>query len=286
MGMRIWLSRSPWRLGAAWAAIAGALASGGLTWQGLDWIHLALLVFLTDPVWGGVWSVWVERQRGIGEEVHDPVTRPPVPYLRPGSPAARLLGWMGADQTLVVTWRLGFPALLTAILISLILGWQALSATGVALILCFVGWIARRLYGLPGLWAQALLTIGLPWILGHVMYTPLRPLAGGLALAFVLWQRAALGIQGGERCAWWLLGMAQVGAAATLVVARHPMGVAGLALMAMPVWWIRAAQEVEPSMALARSQVWWWLALLLSGWALGSSSSGGASVVTAFSEHG
>jgi hypothetical protein len=193
---------------------------------------------------------------------------------------------MGADQTLVVTWRLGFPALLTAILISLILGWQALSATGVALILCFVGWIARRLYGLPGLWAQALLTIGLPWILGHVMYTPLRPLAGGLALAFVLWQRAALGIQGGERCAWWLLGMAQVGAAATLVVARHPMGVAGLALMAMPVWWIRAAQEVEPSMALARSQVWWWLALLLSGWALGSSSSGGASVVTAFSEHG
>ncbi|MCS7220635.1 MAG: hypothetical protein RML36_08895 [Anaerolineae bacterium] len=272
IGMRLWLSSSPWRLGAAWAAIAGALASGRLTWQGADWIRLCLLIFLTDPLWGGLWAVWVERQRGA-EEVQDlhQGAAPAMPYLRPGSPAARLLGWMERDQALVTAWRLGLPALLTTILTSLILGQQALFATGMALILCFIGWTTRQLNGLPNLWAQALVTIGLPWVLGHVAYAPLGAVAGGLALAFVLWQRAALGIQSGEKYAWWLLGLAQAAAAIVLVIARHPLGAASLTLMALPVWWMRMGQAMEPSTALARSQMWWWLALLLSGWALGSS---------------
>lgn len=272
IGMRLWLARSPWRLGAAWAVIAGALASGELTWQGPDWIRLFLLVFLADPIWGGLWAVWIECRRGVeGDRDHHLAAAPVVPYLRPGSPAARLLGWMEADRALVVAWRLGFPALLAAISASLILGWRALFATGLALTLCFIGWTTRRLNGLPNLWAQALLTIGLPWVLGHETYAPLRAVAGGLVLAFVLWQRAALGIQCGERHAWRLLGIAQVAAIAVLVIARHPLGAAGLALMALPAWWMHIGQEMEPSAMLARSQIWWWLALLLSSWALGSS---------------
>ncbi len=272
IGMRLWLTRSPWRLGAAWAAVAGALASGGLTWQGPDWVRLFLLVFLTDPAWGGLWAVLVERQRALwGDRDHRLAAAPILPYLQPGSLAARLSGWVEADPTLVAAWRLGLPGFLMALLVAFMLGRQALFATVLAIALCFVGWMTRRFHGLPNLWVQALLTIGLPWVLGHVMYAPLRPIAGVLALAFALWQRAALGIESGETRSWWLLGLAQITAMVVLVIARHPIWAAGLALTVMPVWWMRAGQEVEPSVALTRSQVWWWLALLMSGWALGSS---------------
>jgi len=229
-------------------------------------------VFLVEPVWGGIWTGLTERQRIVWKDDDlPPPAGPALPYLRPGSPAARLLGWAESDRSLVAAWRLGLPSLLAALLVALILGWEAVLATALAFALCFAGWATRRLNGQPDMWAQALLTIGLPWALGHLAYAPLNLLSAGSALAFVVWQYAALGIEHGRRRAWWLLGLAQGAMIVILVIGGHPVWAAGVALVSMPTWWTVAGirSAAWGSDVMTRVQVWWWLALLASGWALG-----------------
>ena len=89
---------STW-LGPAWAALCGALASGGSDWQGEEWLKLAVLVLLVDVGWGGLWAAlgssdwaatlvrWREWRSG------DPVAA--LPYTLPGSPGDRISRWAG-----------------------------------------------------------------------------------------------------------------------------------------------------------------------------------------------
>ena len=269
--MRLWLTRSPWRLCAAWAVIAGALASGGLALPSRDWVRLLLLVFLADPAWGSLWTVLAERRRDALDD-SIPLAAPALPYLLPGSPAARLLGWAESDLSLMTAWRLGLPGLLAAGAVSLILGREAVITTGLAILFCLVGWVTRRLNGQPNGWAQAMLTMGLPWALGYVAYAPVSGSAAALALAFVLWQRAALGIEQGGRLAWPMLAVSQIIALGVLVSAHLPMWAGGLALVIAPTWWMAGSLrngDRSPAL-LERVQKWWWLALLLSALALGS----------------
>ncbi len=271
VSMWLWLTRSPWRPGAAWAVIAGMLASGGMSWRTQDWVRLLFLVLLVDPVWGSVWTLWAEgRPTGKGDS-RSSHTRPSLPYLQPGSPAARLWGWREDDRSLMAVWRLGLPCLLIVSLIALVLGWKVVLATALALALCLAGWATRRLSGWPNPWAQALLTIGLPWVLGYWMLRPLDGQAIALAAGLTVWLRAALGIARRERGAWLWLALAQIGVIGLLIALRHPLWAAGVALVCVPTWWmyLRARLTVPIPVILARAQVWWWLALLMSGWALG-----------------
>jgi hypothetical protein len=219
-----------------------------------------------------MWAVLVERRRTAWEDGDlSPPTVPTLPYLQFNSPAARLLGWGEGDRSLEAVWRLGIPGLLMALSVALILGGEAVLATALALALCFVGWVTRRLNGQPDMRAQALLTVGLPWALGHLAYAPMTMLSAGLALAFTVWQYTALDIEHGEGRTWWLLGLAQGAVIVTLVIAGHSLWAAGVALVSVPTWWM--AVSIRPAVwgltVLTRAQVWWWMALLMSGWALG-----------------
>ena len=269
IGMRLWITRSPWRLGAAWVALAGALASGGLAEHPLNWVKLLLLVFLADPGWGSLWTVLAERRRDAWED-SAPIAAPALPYLQPGSPAARLLGWAESDLSLMAAWRLGLPSLFVATLVALILGRMAIIATAVAFALCFIGWITRRLYGQPDAWAQAILTVGLPWALGYLAYAPVTATMVALTVAWALWQWAALGIEQGEWRSWWMLGIAQGTVAVTLAVAHQPVWCAGIVLVSMPTWWMVIGGRATgwTLAALAQAQTWWWLALMMCGLAL------------------
>ncbi|NOZ26626.1 MAG: hypothetical protein GXP39_01050 [Chloroflexi bacterium] len=272
IGMRLWLTRSFWRLGPGWAVLAGALASGALVWRSQDLLRLLLLVFLADPAWGGLWTILAERRHDTldGDEWW-PSTTFALPYLRPGSPAARLLGWAESDRSLVAAWRLGLPTLLATGLVALILGREAVLATLLALSLCMIGWGTARLNGRPNTWVQASLTIGLPWVLGHLIYAPMTLASLGGGAAFTVWQRAALEVENGNQRAWWLLALSQLGVVALLVGTRHPLWAAGVALASAPTWWTygRIGAEEGNSAVLAHVQSWWWVALLAAGWALG-----------------
>jgi hypothetical protein len=275
IGMRLWLARSPWRLGPAWAACAGTLAASGILSPRWDWGRAILLLFLVDPAWGSLWAVLAERRRDTSE-VASPVTAPVLPYLRPGSPAARLLGWAESDLSLAAAWRLGLPSFVVASLAALALGREAVIAAALAYVLCLVGWVTRRLQGQPSAWAQSFLMMGAPWGLGYALFATMGWLAWAWAAAWTVWQRGAIGIARREAHAWWMLGVAQVAVLGILLFARRPLGAAMVAVACAPTWWTRSSSassgEGEAgagSSASTPAPVWWWLAFLLSNAALG-----------------
>lgn len=275
IGMRLWLAGSPWRLGPAWAALGGALAAGSVFSPRWDWGSVILLLFLVDPAWGGLWAVLAERRRDAGEVV-SPAAAPVLPYLRPGSPAARLLGWAESDLSLAAAWRLGLPGFVVASLAALALGHEAVIAAALAYALCLVGWVTRRLQGQPSPWLQSILMMGAPWGLGYALFATMGWLALGWACLWTVWQRGAIGITRDEARAWWMLGVAQAAVLGILLLARRPLGAAAVAVACVPTWWTRSSSALsgkeganEGAFMRTPAQVWWWLAFLLSNAALG-----------------
>ena len=83
-------------LGPAAAALAGALASGRLHWNG----QVLLLVVLADLGWGNIWwavagTDWrTMRDRWNAWVSQETVSRTAAfPYMQPASPAGRLVRW-------------------------------------------------------------------------------------------------------------------------------------------------------------------------------------------------
>jgi len=270
--MRLWLTRPPLRIGPIWALLAGALASGALTWQFQELIRLLVLACLVDLIWGGLWLTLTTPEQGDwAEEGERPRFRPSLPYARPGSPVALLWGEAGNDHPLTLLWRSGMPALLVMLVISAWLGSKAMLASLLAVVLCLIGWATAWLRGRPDAWAQAALTVGLPWGLGFWSHAPMTLTSLGALLVWTLWQRAALGITRGERLMWGLLVLAQGAAVALLVWVQKPLWAAIMAILLVPTWWRHLwSQWADRNLrGLAHVQIWWWLALLAMGWALG-----------------
>lgn len=185
-----WITRSPLRLTAGWAMLAALLSTGFLTnlgaWQtALQWQVLALHLLLVDPLWGGIWSfAW-------GRDVLLPLGRQQVnrkfwlPYLKPNSPLARLIGLEGErlresdsglltdaseatrviDDPIPMLFRIGLPTVLLTFGIAATLGAAALWMTTMVLSFATLGWISRRLVGRPFLFLQSVVVISLPWVL-------------------------------------------------------------------------------------------------------------------------
>jgi hypothetical protein len=178
---QVWLRRG--LLGPAWAALCGALASGGLTLTTEPLLRLGLLALLVEVVWGGLWSAlaatdwatplrhWQEWRRSLPVSV--------LPYTAPGAPAGRLArtwghlrSWWGEllRPTLGPTLA-GLAVLLPlALIVASLLGARLLLVTLCAVTL--LQFIVARTGGdarpLPS--SQALFEIALPWLAGHVLF--------------------------------------------------------------------------------------------------------------------
>src|SRR5512135_2622598 len=83
LGLRLSVSRHPWRIGPAWALVAGALAAGVPFADGTSLLRLAGAIVLADAAWGSVWSVMA---RGGAREPDEPWG---LPYVQPAAPAMR-----------------------------------------------------------------------------------------------------------------------------------------------------------------------------------------------------
>jgi hypothetical protein len=261
-------------LGPAWAALCGAVASGGFGWRSADWLRLTLLILLADVGWGVLWAAigstdWVAPLR----RWHDwrsggPVARPP--YTLPGSPGDIASRWLGQLRA----WWHGvfWPACglsLSAIVVAL-LGTVALGVLlGADLLLLNVAALAVMQLGLAwgggrgtvGPTWDALVAVALPWLAGHMGFETLTLASFGLAVASAL----AWGAAGR-----WLGIGAQVLVAVLLVVLHSPLAAGGVLVLLVPqlmlVPWLRRGQ---PSVWYVRyTRPWVAAAMMIAAWAL------------------
>jgi hypothetical protein len=162
---QFWFSQFPLRPTAAWAVVAALLAAGAATYGlSLEWRELALLLLLVDPLWGAIWRLAAGRLEMLPLRERDVPSLVWLPYLQPGSPAARLLGW-DDNGVLHLLMRVALPGALLALAIALTLSATALWLTGIILALGLAGWIVRHTVGYVPAMFHSAATVALPWVL-------------------------------------------------------------------------------------------------------------------------
>ncbi len=269
-------------LGPAWAALCGAIASGGLDWQDMDWPRLALLILLADVGWGVLWVAlestdwaaplhrWRDWRSG------EPIAKPP--YTLPGSSGDRASRWLGQ---LRAWWRddfwpacgLALSVAVVALLVTVVLGTLLgtdlllLSAAALAVMQLGLAWTGGRGVAAPT-W-DAIIVVALPWLAGHIVSRGSFTLPSvGLALAFTLAWGAAW--QADARWGRWMGVGTQFLAALLLVVLHSPLAAGGVLVLLVPqlvlLPWLQRGQPV--SWYARYTRPWMMAAMMIAAWAL------------------
>jgi hypothetical protein len=294
--IRVWVWLRRGKLRPAWAALCGGLASGGLALSSTPLLRLALLIFLVDVIWGGLWSGlaatdWATPLGRWGSWRHGQPVRF-LPYTSPNATAGRLartLGqlrswWIAVGRPALGPTVSGLAVLLPlALVIAGVLGARPLLATLAAItLLQFVfAWTGGSAQPVPG--PQALFELALPWLAAHALFDlPSLP-SVLLALAYALSYAGGLRlVQGWSGLARWNLG--QVIAVILLVALRQPLaaGITGLLfvgqLFFQPGLFDAETEKTDP-VAVAGfvrfAQVWLMAVMLVAAWGVQAAATGG-----------
>jgi len=274
------------RIGPAWAVLAGALASGApaaLAAEALP-LRLAGAALLADAVWGVFWRL-TAREPGapIGpvSAAADSLGR--LPYFQAGSPAGR--SWrLLRDMAPGATWQELLAAVILALALGLLLGLPALALTVAAWAVTLWGWLLVQADRRPAA-CDALLNVGLPWLLGLTLAAwpapaagdlPLRGLALGFAFTILGWgARRAFLTQGRLAGGVWL---GQAAVVIALIALQQTVALVLVAVLLLPPAWLIWRATITPPGAcpgynegvtnrdvrdaLARSGPWWLAAML------------------------
>lgn len=258
------LSRATWRVGPAWAVLAGAVAAG---WSPADAgaiLHLAAAMILGDLVWGSLrWAVPPGSGRPSSPDPH--ASFPSLPYAQPKAPLTRFLQVLGAGMGMPAgrSWQPVAFGVASALGLGWFLGPAALALTLVALLVTAWAWAWAVRRGQPPALVLALLDVGLPGLLGASLAWTSFPVGRPLLLAVALlvgftvlqWGVYRAARQAGVWQAW----AGQLAVLAGLVALQRPIACAIVAASFAPAtWWLTRA----PEQAAARGQVWWWAAFL------------------------
>jgi len=272
IGLRVSISRNPWRIGPAWAVLAGAIAAGAPFDSGVALLRVAGSVVLADCAWGAVWAALPGDAPG-----GRPALDWSLPYSGDGAPIRRILSGLSslnpASGCLEFAATVGLAVGLAALLGILPL---VLSVAVVAVALVSQAVAQRGAYPALG---HALLVFALPWSLGLALSwrsgaSLAVPLIVGGAFTLLQWgaQRAPLS---GTAGIW----VGEVAVLVAMVGLRIPWAVCAASVLMLPAsWWVRRGSILRDgkrsagistiAMALSRSQVWWWSVLLLAALAL------------------
>lgn len=263
---RLSLTRTPWRIGPAWAVLAGAMAAEGLP-AGADAIlHLAAAVLLGDLVWGSLRQDILSRSAGPSSSA---VPSALLPYAQPEAPLSRLLVALAAATGLPAlrAWQPFVIGATLALGLSLLLGQAALGLTCGVVLLTAWAWLWRMRRGTSPDLAFAVLDVAAPGLLGISLAAgpssadtaqlgALVLLAVFTALQYGLYRATQQG-RGHLMGAW----AGQIAVLAALAGLHRPLACAVVAaLLALPSWWLARS----PAEAVVRGQAWWWAAFLVA----------------------
>ena len=259
-------SRMLWRIGPAWAVVAGALAAGVALGDAVSLLRLAAAVILADLIWGILRRI---IPASPGTEGTASLAPPSLPYGSSDAPLAHFIQMTAADkQAAPAPWLSWLSGLALTAVLSLLLGAPALLISALAVGLMLLTRALYRSAHRPAL-CLALLDVALPWALGAAMVWP--AVKGEavfwfyqnamLAAAFTIlqWGFYRARFSAGRRLV--ALCLAQVMLLGVLILLRQPWAVAGAALLlAPPTWWLARRSEAEA--ALVRGLPWWWASML------------------------
>jgi hypothetical protein len=266
---QFWLEQLPWRPTAAWTVLAALLAIGGTPWQ-WEWRTIVLVLLLVDPLWGSIWRLAAGRNEILPLQRNAPLNRIWLPYLVPGSPAARLFDWNYA-RVMPLLFRVGLPSLLLAGAVALVLTPLAFWITLGVFLISMSGWVLRRALDASTTLLHSLVTVTLPWLLTLTIFGQQiadRQWTVHLGL-LVLWTLHNWG-EGrnlravGDSLGLLLLAVAEVGMISLLIFLQAPFWLALLVVLWLPVW-----LSIYYRRPVQQHNFIWLLAMLLSAWALG-----------------
>jgi hypothetical protein len=276
IGLRVSIGPGIWRIGPAWAVLAGALASGGALLADATPLRLVGAALLADSAWGVLWRLTASNPEAAPSFQAEPSN---APYYRTHSPAGRALQVL-REMVSGATWHeLTASIALTAVL-GLLLGIPALLLSLVAWGVVLWAWVLAGAGKQPAA-CDALLNIGLPWLLGIILTQPaalsverLWPAQGsalalGLVFTVLQWGIRRAYLSDGQRTAGAWLGHALV--LILLVGLQRTFGVAIVALLFLPpAWWLWQARSSGAGIgeALSHSGAWWLAAMLISAFTL------------------
>ncbi len=271
LNAQFWLEQFPWRPTAAWAVLATLLAIGFdwplVRWQ---WRTIILLLVLADPLWGSIWRLAAGRDELL--PLQTKVAPNPIwlPYLKPGSPAARLFDW-NYVRAVPLLFRVGMPSLLLALVVAVAVNWAAVWMTSAVFLASVLAWVIRRTFQSSAHLLHSLVTITLPAFLALATFPPpdeQTPSAVPLLLigfwTLHNWGEGRNLRSSADPWGLLLLGAAEIGMISVLIFMQSPLWLAFLVLLWLPTW-----LAIYQGQSLRRYNFIWLITLLLSAWAVG-----------------
>ncbi len=267
---QFWLEQLPWRPTAAWTVLAALLAIGAGTVTTLDWRTVVLVLLLADPLWGSIWRLAAGREETLPLQQGNRAHRIWLPYLIPGSPAARLFD-VNYAHALPLLFRVGLPSLLLASAVAVVLTPTALWMTSAVFLISILGWITRRALHSSTTFLHSIVTVSLPWLLVLTLFgTEIADRQWVIHLLLILlWTLHNWG-EGrnlrviGDSIGLLLLAVAEIGMVSLLIFLRAPFWPALLIILWLPTW-----LSIYYRRPIQHLNFLWLLAMLLSAWALG-----------------
>jgi hypothetical protein len=261
-------SRTLW-LSPAWAVLCGVIASSAFVWTGRDIVIAALAVVIADGAWATQWWGFVDTDWRLlfANWADIAVERSASSLALRGSPAdrsqhslARLRLWWqagGREQAGTPLFS-ALVAVALGVLLSAIIGWQALALTFAALALTQIALILR-LHQRAVNWLHGFVAIGLTWMLGHAAFGAHTVWSALAAVIFSCAYAAMLDLaQGAAATRRWLL--PQITLVIGLIVLQQP--IATLALIALLIAQALLA-TVTHGIDFARAAQWWLMLAML-----------------------
>jgi hypothetical protein len=268
---RIWFERSPWRIAGGWSMVAALLALGlPMQMEMISLPTLVLLFLLVDLFWGSIWGSMTFPNSLPAVERSLRQTRIWLPYLRAGSPAARLFGY-DSPGILPLILRVALPGILVALLVAAVLDTTIFWLTLVVVLLSMGGWLHQQVPLVPVIALHSMVSVTLPWwATFHSMGIAVDQEWKYGAL-IVLWSVHFWGsqhnlVQANQRGGLIGIAIAQAGISMLLILAQMPIWLAILAILWLPTW-----LAVYTGQPLRRVEIWWLPAMLISALAIGQS---------------
>jgi hypothetical protein len=256
LNLEVQSARSRVWLGPGWAFLCGAVASAALdvSWHTL--ISLLLGLLLVDSLLGTVWSlITSDRWASVAREEANPgqKTRPSaLPYTLPGSLGYRSFELLSERVSLwqsTLSSKAGSSLLslifssLFSVVVAALLGEGPLLLTGAALVVVVLYFAFFRSQGATRLALGSCYLAGLVWLIGYATFHEFAALSSdkGVLVVPLLWAAIyavafhayQLLSTGGLARGAALLNLAQIAAAAVLVIVKQPIlaGIVGLLLL-------------------------------------------------------